>query len=632
MTSLRSGKRRFALSGTLRERFMLRFATVAVLAVLLVAGAWVSELRSSIERTERQKLESELDILSEALTPLILQSHFSAVYSSLRSLQTGNRRWTRVVLNAPDGRQLYPLSAVPAATGDHMVPISRDIMFDGRRIATIEITSDYAPTYHAAMRQFRTIFGFMTLACVVGVAFTLVGIDRVVVRPIMLLSSAARRLSRGDYEAELPRMTRDEIGTLTYGFARMRERIHLNEERLIAARDEARHNAEVKSRFLATMSHEIRTPLNGIIPIAQLLLETDLEEPQRELVNTIVDSGHALRSVIDDILDIAKLDEGKLAIRPRPFDLSRTLGSLHAMFAVTADQRGLTLTVQIDPSVIPRVTGDEDRLRQVLLNLVGNALKFTNSGGIHVTVEPASPKPMLRFSVRDTGIGISEDDRPKVFQRFEQVDNRSNREFQGTGLGLPICKALVEAMEGAIWVESDLGIGSTFVFELPMPPSDPEALPARPAEIPNETDPEGLRVLVVDDNKVNRKIASAILSRMGHFPAVSEDAEDALDRMQMEFFDAVLMDVHMPGMDGLEATRRIRGMGGTLGETWIIGFTASAFDDDVARCREAGMNGFLAKPLARDKLRAELRRCARAMARDLPPASPRPDVPPAPGP
>lgn len=425
------------------------------------------------------------------------------------------------------------------------------------------------------------------------------------------------------------------------------EALQRSQDLLAQARDAALQSARLKAEFLANMSHEIRTPLNGVLGMLQLLQDTELTDPQRDFAQSAYSSGESLLTLINDILDFSKIEAGKLDFEIQDFDLQEVVGGAVELLAQEAARKGLELAVAIDPRVPRRLQGDAGRLRQILVNLVGNAVKFTRAGEIvtSVTLERwEAGRAGLRFSVRDTGIGMPPEALPRVFHAFEQADGSTTRKFGGTGLGLSICRRLVELMGGEIGVTSEMGKGSTFWFTLTLPeqPVAAEATPVRPstlrASIQSALDPGGieapgravapgppavaspkskLKVLLAEDNPVNVKVGVLQLGKLGYAAAVAGNGLEAVEACERMPFDVILMDVQMPEMDGYEATRAIRAAapaGASILRPYIIAMTANAMKGDREACLEAGMNDYLSKPVRPGELGEAMARAEAALA------------------
>ncbi len=357
------------------------------------------------------------------------------------------------------------------------------------------------------------------------------------------------------------------------------------------AEKEALDAAHARYIFLATMSHEIRTPLNGVLGLTELLLDTPLSTEQRELASTVQRSGALLRSVLDDVLDYSKIDSGHLEAESLPLDLHVLCGDLVRLWGGSARERGLELAADFAVDAPRWVMADPNKLKQILGNLVSNALKFTPRGGVYLEV-PVAPEGQLLVRVRDTGIGMTSVQLERIFEAFVQGDDSTTRRFGGTGLGLAICRRLGRFLGGEVSVVSVPGQGSTFTLRLPLVPAAPlvEAT-AAPLEA---VDLHGLRVLVAEDNAVNRLVICRLLEKHGVEVRTAADGEECVQQWKAEPTDLILMDCQMPGCDGYEATRRIRQQGGVLP---IIALTANAMAGDRARCLDAGMNEHLGKPI-----------------------------------
>jgi signal transduction histidine kinase/ActR/RegA family two-component response regulator len=381
------------------------------------------------------------------------------------------------------------------------------------------------------------------------------------------------------------------------------------EASLAAARDAAEASALAKSNFLATMSHELRTPLNGILGMAALLQQSLIDSNQKEFCETITHSAEALLSVVNDILDWSRIESGKIQFEAIPFDCAHILNGVCDILRPQAEPKGLEISVISEVEAIPTLVGDPSRLRQVLLNLAANAVKFTEEGFVRLKLssKAASAEHFgLRIEITDSGIGITPQQISKLFHRFSQADASTTRRFGGSGLGLAISKSLIEQMGGRIGVDSKVGEGSTFWIELELP------IHAAPKpEVPKETvvsTDKALNILIAEDNEVNQRLATLVLEMAGHQSEVAADGLIALEKALSQDYDLILMDCQMPGMDGYEATRQIRQQ--ISRHVPIIGLTASALINDRQDCLNAGMDDYLSKPYRANQLLAAVARWA----------------------
>jgi signal transduction histidine kinase len=390
---------------------------------------------------------------------------------------------------------------------------------------------------------------------------------------------------------------------------------------LTVAKDAAEAATVAKSQFLANMSHEVRTPLNGVLGMAQVLEMELVDAGQREKARTIVETGRSLMALLSDVLDLSKIDACMLEISPVQGDLSKTIDETRRLFETQADQKGLGLTARVEASVPPRLRFDPLRVRQCLSNLVSNAIKFTTSGQIGIVASATSLADgacMVTVQVSDTGIGIASDSLPRLFQAFNQADNSTTRRFGGTGLGLALSRQLARKMGGDVSVHSQEARGSVFSFtflaqeaadsDFPEPIPGPNCAAAMP---PRSL--RGKKILLVDDNALNRKVIQLFLSPLGSDIVEASDGRQALDRISVEHLDLVLLDVHMPVMDGVEAIKAIRASKAPWSQIPVIALTADAMAGDREKYLALGMTDYHAKPIDKEQLAAQIRQALNAV-------------------
>ena len=388
----------------------------------------------------------------------------------------------------------------------------------------------------------------------------------------------------------------DEKNRLIRRLTQARDDALLQTAEAQGAREEARRASLAKSTFLATMSHEIRTPMNGVLGMAQLLQRSDLAPVQRQQVDTLIKSGELLMVILGDILDLSRIDAGQMEIAKAPADIRALLAEMETFWAPTAAERGLALSVDVGPEVPPHVALDARRVRQVLFNLAGNALKFTKEGGVSVTLD-LEPGDRLVFAVSDTGVGIAAEDMPRLFDLFTQADASDVRRFAGAGLGLAICRQLSALMGGEVTVESVQGQGSTFRLALPLEITGPPQAADLEAQAIAQDEAPALSILCADDNPTNLLVLEQLLGAMGFVIRKANGGREALEALTSQSFDLVLMDIQMPEMTGIDVLQALRATPGPNRATPLIAVTADAMTLGAERYAELGFAAYVTKPV-----------------------------------
>jgi signal transduction histidine kinase/ActR/RegA family two-component response regulator len=598
-----------------RPPFQARVASVAIVttvAVLVAACVCFMLQQWSVSRQQAAREELTLaSVVASAAAPDAAAGDLSALRNDVVAA-VADRDLIDVRLTDATGHTVVYFSAPPPKTNDVGPPrtVTAPVITGGKTIGHVVLRA-HEPTIVGLLPRFLALTGMLFFGASGIALFVAHSLSRRVTAPIERLSRAMAQVAlSGEFRRLDPLDADDDVFLrLINTFNDLLTQIDANHqelcetlEDLMEARDAANAANIAKSQFLANMSHEIRTPLNGVLAMAQVMERDELPEEQRERLAVVRQSGEQLLAVLNDVLDLSKIEAGKLELADQDFDLWRVVASVGDGFRAMADEKGLELTVEIDPRAQGLWRGDSDRLRQIFGNLISNAVKFTAKGKVAATFELADTGG-LRLSVSDTGIGIAQDKILTLFEKFTQADSSTTRQYGGTGLGLAICRELAQLMGGQISVMSEEGKGSTFIVELPFPRGEM----AEAAEAPQAAGDVGhrsVRVLAAEDNLVNQKVLKAIVEPMDVELALVGDGRAAVEAWRTGHFDVILMDIQMPVMDGIAAAKAIRAAekAERRPRTPILALTANALVHQVEEYLSAGMDGHVAKPIEITKL------------------------------
>ena len=614
---------------SLRWKLALLIAGGSVVTAAISAGglSWV-HLTNSWEHTTSE-VAAIAAVVADQVAPGITLGDKPGAAEILRSLSAENNVENAVLYDSNDkcfawyyrsqgGCAPKPKDGVSRLGGT--LVLTRPVVMEGDRMGTLTLVARM-PTVRAVMGQYLGSAGIIFLLSLVVAAIVAMVLQARVSTPILGIAKVAQRIAQTHrFNDRVAFDSADELGVLAASFNTMLDEIERRDEVLVkhrrqleeeveersrvnselrVAKEKAEDAAMLKSQFLANMSHEIRTPMNGVVGMISLVLEQCSDSEEREQLTVAQTAAQSLVKLLDEILDLSKIEAGKMTVETIDFDLPGMIDDALRIFHVPVRDKSLSLEFDFDANCPKWVRGDPARLRQVLINLVGNAVKFTAQGGVRVEVRPAA-EGGLRFAVEDTGIGIAPGKREAIFEAFTQADGSHTRRFGGSGLGLTITRRLVELMSGKLNLTSEPGKGSCFFFELPIPSVTEPALSAVAIDSESVESLPALRVLVAEDNAINQKVITALLRRRGWTVVLASNGRLACETFDRERFDLILKDIQMPEMDGLEAARWIRQRERehhAQDRTAIVALTAHACQAQHDQCLAAGMDGVATKPV-----------------------------------
>lgn len=600
---------------SLRSKTILGIALIEVAVLMVLTFSAMGFLSDSNEKQLIKRASGAATMFSHAAKDSVLTTDLATLNDLIDEfIQLEDVAYVRVLRDGEEmacagdkdllARQMvedYSLDDVSDGVYDIRVPIDVGSV----NYAVVDIGFETAPISSMLSQAQQAIIGIASIEVVLVGLFSFI-LGTYLTRGLTRLAGAAQKLSKSGPGFQLNEKSTDELGDVARAFDDMSAQLEKDYLTLNSARADAEQACNSKSRFLASMSHEIRTPMNGVLGILNILEETKLNREQHKLVSTAIESGHFLLSVINDILDFTRMESNTLILENRPFHLHHCISSVVDTFRPAAKAQDLILHSYIEPSVPTDVLGDENRVKQILLNLIGNAIKFTPEGHIRVKVssgEPINNYAVIKVDISDTGIGISQNAIEYLFDEFTMVDQSYSRSKEGSGLGLAICKRLCNLMDGDVEVNSEPEIGSTFSFTLRLE-LNAEPLSTQQVTCPKETlIRNDLAILVAEDNKANQLVIREMFKRLGIDVDIAENGTEAVRLVNLYNYDLIFMDISMPEMDGMQACSAIRSMENVKSaNTPIIALTAHSLTGDKEKFLAAGMNSYISKPLRLSQL------------------------------